>query len=185
MFKCPLTGQLCFNEKTQEVPFTINGQPSKTHICNICATQIVIQQNIWQNFLRTTFVILGIDKLIAADEMKQVISTIKNKQELDTFIEEVKARNAQSPCPKCNMDIHSLMSSGRIGCANCYSHFADFIRTLVMKVQNKATTHIGKKPKDTSGGNMEILKQELEMAIKEEKYEEAAVLRDKIKGIQL
>lgn len=96
------------------------------------------------------------------------------------FIEEVK-------CDKCGYTLDDYKKSGLFGCDHCYDVFEDSIDNLLLKIHGK-NRHINKLDKKeteiVNENSIEGLKNKLEKLVKEEKYEEAAVIRDKIKEIE-
>lgn len=91
-------------------------------------------------------------------------------------------------CDGCGTDFGTFHSTGLLGCDKCYDVFADAVETMLQKTQG-ATSHNGKitgadKEKISKQNELRDLKANLQKAILEEKYEEAAVLRDKIKEIE-
>lgn len=99
-------------------------------------------------------------------------------------------------CESCGYTFNDIVNSGRYGCANCYDVFEDRMDPILKKLQgaNRHTGRLGKisdnnvKFDKTSDNNVENenngkskLEEELKKAIKEERYEDAAKLRDEIK----
>lgn len=82
----------------------------------------------------------------------------------------------------CGITIFDLLKSPKLGCAKCYDTFAEDIRPVVDAVQRGATKHKGKKPKNLPK-SADALKEEMHKAIKEENYERAAEIRDKLKDL--
>ena len=76
------------------------------------------------------------------------------------------------------MDMYNIQKNGKFGCPRCYNNFYEYIFEIVSKCQDD-TKHIGKIPKN----NIKYLEKNLENMIKEENYEEAIILRDKIKQL--
>ena len=76
------------------------------------------------------------------------------------------------------------MNRGRLGCAECYDHFADVLPNFLKQMQ-AGTRHIGKvyAPEDLDDKEKEMrgLNKKLEEAIREENYELAAKYRDQLK----
>ena len=75
--------------------------------------------------------------------------------------------------------------SGRLGCPYCYEHFKDGLGQLLRAVQRNEQ-HVGKIPSRESvrvqkSTEIAALKQALDEAIGEERFEEAAKIRDRIK----
>lgn len=91
-------------------------------------------------------------------------------------------------CEYCGSTFNDIVKNGRVGCANCYSKFEDRLQPSITKMHGNAK-HIGKNvtytqeaDEDiTSETELEKLKNLLKEAIKEQRFEDAAVLRDKIK----
>jgi protein arginine kinase activator len=93
-------------------------------------------------------------------------------------------------CPTCGMTERELRESGRVGCPDCYSTFADILNPYVRKVHG-ADRHVGASPAGTetpqaapAEGSVEALRAKLNEAIKNEEFEQAAVLRDQIKQME-
>ena len=88
-------------------------------------------------------------------------------------------------CSQCGFSQADFKKSGRLGCPECYSTFAEGLEGL-LKSMHKGTQHAGKVPegmrqaRDTSK-KLESLQKKLDKAIKEENFEQAAALRDEIK----
>lgn len=88
-------------------------------------------------------------------------------------------------CPDCQTSFDTVRRSGFLGCDKCYQTFGDSIEAMLSKIQ-PSTTHKGKLSgadgkKIERENTLKSLEEELKRAIIEEKYEDAAVLRDKIK----
>jgi protein arginine kinase activator len=84
--------------------------------------------------------------------------------------------------------LDGFRESGRLGCSNCYEDFRENVEAVLEKVQAK-NFHIGKIP-ERSGGELKMkneilcLKKKLKDRIKKEEFEEAALLRDKIRVLE-
>ncbi len=91
-------------------------------------------------------------------------------------------------CDKCGLTLDGFRESGRLGCSNCYEDFRENVEAVLEKVQAK-NFHIGKIP-ERSGGELKMkneilcLKKKLKDRIKKEEFEEAALLRDKIRVLE-
>lgn len=111
-------------------------------------------------------------------------------------------------CNECGYTFDDIVNTGRLGCANCYDVFEDRLDPIIRKIQN-SNRHIGRigkildsriekrqekndnkkvenKEESSNKNNNELenLQLELKAAIKDERYEEAAKIRDKIKEIE-
>ena len=95
------------------------------------------------------------------------------------------AGGVELKCPRCGFTQADFKKSGRLGCPECYKTFAEGLEGL-LKTMHKGTRHTGKAPealrqsRDLSD-RMKTLQIKLAKAIKDEDFEEAAILRDEIK----
>ena len=88
-------------------------------------------------------------------------------------------------CPRCGFTQVDFKKSGRLGCAECYTTFAEGLEGL-LKSMHKGTKHAGKVPQSLQYNKdvtekLNGLQKRLEKAIADEDFEQAAVLRDEIK----
>ncbi|MGI6566729.1 MAG: UvrB/UvrC motif-containing protein [Limnochordia bacterium] len=91
-------------------------------------------------------------------------------------------------CPNCGHAYGQFKESGRLGCSECYEEFKGEIVPLVRRIQG-SVGHTGKAPGISSAAagyrqQIEELREQQRKAIIEEKYEEAAKLRDKIRALE-
>jgi protein arginine kinase activator len=92
-------------------------------------------------------------------------------------------------CPVCGFTQADFKKTGRLGCSACYDTFADGLVSL-LKGMHKGLHHTGKMPAKLSrrfamADRVKTLESELQQAVKEEKYEDAARLRDEIQKLEL
>jgi protein arginine kinase activator len=97
-------------------------------------------------------------------------------------------RSTEETCPTCGMSYTEFKKSGLMGCNNCYKNFASIVTPVIKRVQGN-TEHIGKLPLKSGKVIMEKklmdnLKEQLQKAIINEEFEEAAKIRDKIRELQ-
>lgn len=88
-------------------------------------------------------------------------------------------------CPHCGFSQADFKKSGRLGCPECYTTFAEGLEGL-LKSMHKGTQHVGKTPEKLRAPRdntkrLDALQKKLDKAIKEEDFEQAAALRDEIK----
>ena len=88
-------------------------------------------------------------------------------------------------CPHCGFTQADFKKAGRLGCAECYTTFAEGLESL-LKSMHKGTQHAGKIPENLRQSRdvskkLEALQKKLDKAIKDENFEQAAALRDEIK----
>jgi protein arginine kinase activator len=92
-------------------------------------------------------------------------------------------------CGYCGSSFNDIINSGRVGCANCYDKFEDKLAPSIEKLHGR-TKHVGKfvsytedaeeTAENESVSEEEKLKAELKLAVQEQRFEDAAVIRDKI-----
>ncbi|MBQ4526838.1 MAG: UvrB/UvrC motif-containing protein [Clostridia bacterium] len=140
-----------------------NGKYTELHLCRECASKLgYIKDN--DNIFNLTSV-------------------------FGDFLSVPKSAPAQvAKCPNCATDFDTVRRTGFLGCDKCYEAFAPVVEAMLSKIQ-PGTVHKGKLS-GTDGKKIERdntlknLKEDLKRAVIEEKYEEAAILRDKIKEFE-
>ena len=91
-------------------------------------------------------------------------------------------------CPDCGMTLAEFRQKGRMGCSKDYEVFGSHTRELLERIHG-ATQHVGRLPGQDAAmveraRRMCELQKELEAAIRQEAYEQAARLRDELKLLQ-
>jgi protein arginine kinase activator len=105
---------------------------------------------------------------------------------------------SDKPCSGCGMTYRQFRKNGRLGCVDCYDAFAAELRRLMKRIHG-AQTHTGKRPAEPSQvvtdapiaaaiepevavkeDDLHQLRADLERAVRDEAYEQAAALRDQI-----
>jgi protein arginine kinase activator len=90
-------------------------------------------------------------------------------------------------CDHCKITWQKFQETGLLGCEHCYTAFNEKLKVLLRRIHG-SNKHIGNRPPqfrqidDTV--DLTTLKNELKRMIKNEKYEQAAVLRDRIRDIE-
>jgi len=92
-------------------------------------------------------------------------------------------------CEKCGLTFEQFQKNGRLGCDNCYSTYRNKLDSLFRRIQGGNVKHTGKTPKRAEKSiknSIELEEQRmlLKKALQDENYEEAAILRDKIKKLE-
>ena len=122
-----------------------------------------------------------------------------DEQLLPSFMKE-----KSTQCNSCAELYDDFIKTGLLGCAECYDMFEDRLDPVLKNIQGHVK-HVGRKPlnisekmqntgendtkksieenKKTENNQLEQLKKDLNKAIEEERYEDAATIRDKIKQI--
>ena len=164
--------QAC-KEKTATIHLTelTDGQRCETHLCQQCAESqgLAIKSQIPLNELLNTLLSAG----------PQAVENNENGPDPES----------QNPCPNCGMTLKQFSKESQLGCPHDYEHFEDELAPLIKQTQDSHDHHIGKVPSrmpDDHHRDIELksLQRQLDMAIKNEDYEAAAKLRDKIRSAQ-
>lgn len=98
-----------------------------------------------------------------------------------------KSAGAKS-CPGCGYTFAEFRRVGKAGCSQCYSTFAAELAPSIRSIHGNSK-HTGRAPakakaKNKKENELKALKKELKAAISDENFEEAAILRDKIRDIE-
>ena len=96
---------------------------------------------------------------------------------------------AKTKCPCCSVDFSYIAESGKAGCPECYKTFYEQLLPYLKRVHG-STKHSGKIPNRAPLAIVEkedtvsSLKSRLASLIAEENFEEAALVRDKIRELE-
>lgn len=159
--KCEKCG---INTATTHIKSIVNGVLREIHLCPVCASKQGYGDISNMNFAGMLASMFG-DNL-------QISNGFNDKK-----------------CPQCKQTFSQIAKTGKVGCPECYKTFKSELLPYIKRVHG-STVHVGKvpnsaplivKPKTPS---IEDLRLELNKLISEEKYEQAAVIRDEIKRIE-
>ena len=121
---------------------------------------------------------------------EKISDLFDSKISIHDFFNSITTKPSQTlRCPKCDMSYIDFTKTGRIGCNDCYNTFFQELEPLIKRV-HKTINHTGKIPQSIQESILsnELLKNlriKLEHLVKEERYEEAAKVRDEIKSLQI
>ena len=92
-------------------------------------------------------------------------------------------------CEDCGLSYSEFEKTGRLGCAQCYTHFAEYLKPSLQKIHGR-TQHAGRHPKTfipDPQRELEIkqnrLRRLMDEAVACENFEEAARLRDELRSL--
>jgi protein arginine kinase activator len=109
---------------------------------------------------------------------------------LSSLVEANVEQEGEAPaleCPNCGMTYAQFRRTGRLGCPKDYAVFRDGLMPFLERVHG-ATAHVGKSPaaaQDSErAAEMLRLRRSLNDAVQNERYEEAAELRDQMRAIR-
>ena len=109
-------------------------------------------------------------------------------------------------CPECGFTRAHLKKIGRMGCPECYKTFADDLENM-LRAMHKGTRHVGKSPgqappapetprkaraaptprppsAESIKKRLAELKTAIDLAVEDERYEDAARLRDEMRALE-
>jgi protein arginine kinase activator len=102
--------------------------------------------------------------------------------------QEIGKNPAGERCLVCGFSQADFKKTGRLGCSACYDAFSEGL-TGMLRNMHRGTTHIGKVPARLAAARtrkreLAALEADLEKAVKEEQFEQAASLRDRIRHLE-
>ena len=166
------------NEATTHIKRVVNGEAEEHHLCAECAKK------------------LGYDHFL--DDFSLSIPNFFSSFFHDTM-PALKGAGA-AHCETCGSSFEDIVRSGMVGCADCYDKFFDRLLPSIQRIHGRAR-HAGKTPHytvvpdekgeqappektQTAEQQIAALQQEMQKAIDSQNFEQAAVLRDKIKELK-
>ncbi|MCM1284991.1 MAG: UvrB/UvrC motif-containing protein [Acetobacter sp.] len=168
------------NEATTHIKRNINGQREEMHLCSECAKE------------------LGVMEEFKMPSMSEFLSESLFGSLLGSGASAMNSIAEIERCRTCGSSFDDIVNSGHIGCSDCYDKFSERLEPSIRKIHGK-TKHLGKfisytqqdekknkfNNKDIEKENpVEALKKDLEQAVKEQRFEDAATLRDKINELE-
>lgn len=168
--KCQKCGK---NQATTHIKTVTNGEYAQYELCSQCAKE------------------MGYTNIFS--DMENEFSSFLGS----FFGNALPARSQATRCESCGSTYNEIAKTGHVGCANCYDIFGDQLMPSIRRMHGN-TTHCGKVPhsieytqvKDVTveevpeKTDVEVLKEQLQKAIKDQNFEKAAELRDKIKEME-
>lgn len=96
--------------------------------------------------------------------------------------EELSGHQHSQFCPACGFSLRDWKRTGRFGCPDCYEAFSDKIAPALQRLHSD-TVHRGKIPRGAYSQSLvqnriAELQKQLDAAVKEERFEDAAAARD-------
>ena len=157
------------NEATTHIKQIINGEMDESHLCTDCAEHLGFN-DMFSGFN------LNMSDLFGGflGDMMPSLTMGKVKR-----------------CPRCGCSFDDIVREGKVGCAECYSTFYDKLAPSIQRIHGKIK-HSGKISAgageqsriETAEEKIEKLKAKMNEAVAEQKFEEAAAIRDEIKALE-
>lgn len=89
-------------------------------------------------------------------------------------------------CSACGTTGEEFLRTGFVGCSQCYKEFAPLIMPVIKRIQGDVS-HVGKVPlgvENSVSAEYDRLKKDLEKAIELEEYEQASIIRDRMRQLK-
>lgn len=165
------------NEASIHLIKVTNNNVEKINLCMDCIKNY--------SFFSTEDFFTDLTKILS--KFFEIDIKISAKEDSDKLFESVSV-NDNKKCPFCNIDLNTIKSIGRVGCANCYNEFRDALNPIVKTIHG-SLEHKGKVPVKSSNDvkiekEIRDLKYQLKEEVTVENFEVAAKLRDTIKKLQ-
>lgn len=172
------------NEANIRYTQIINGVKKEIALCENCAKKLGVDS-------------IGIPDL--AMNFHSFLGDFFNDYAENAFLPSFE--NEVVKCKKCGMTYDEFIKNGMFGCSECYDTFSNPIDSLLKNLHGTAK-HIGRKSAkgelnrtltktekkqekvEKVNNKKEKLEKELNVAIKEERYEDAAKIRDQLKEMK-
>ena len=156
----------CPNQATLHITEILEGNASEIHLCEKCAREYLSESESQDSD--------GVTAELAAklEELQE-----SENDEFDRL-----------RCSGCGITFSEFRDIGRLGCPSCYDEFRSQLRPLLENI-HEDLLHSGKRPAHIPGHSddqsrvLQLRTQQRE-AIRQEDYEKAASLRDKIAEIE-
>jgi len=166
------------NTATCHLTKVVNGKLLEIHVCEKCIPEVkdsnLADFDIWD----------AVSKLAAEKGMPDPSQGVEPPP-----VEEISAKSLlmesssdTAACPACGFSNEDLRKIGRLGCPQCYDVFEDMLKGVIKDCQ-KGPRHTGKVPHGMMTLKLKRLEEQLDDAVREERFEEAAKLRDQIKSL--
>lgn len=166
--KCQSCGE---NEANVKYTQIINGNKEEVFLCDRCASQMKLDMNFK----------FGFDDIFSSFFAEPTL--VKPVQITEGLV-----------CDACGMKYDEFAKNGMLGCENCYNVFSKRLDNVLKKIhgnnrhieeERRPEPSINKTSKKKSvKEEIAELKEKINACIKSEDYEQAAILRDKIKKLE-
>ena len=148
------------NEATVKLVAIIDGVKTERHLCASCMEKQKRQ-------LRSE----GMQSMLSA-----IISSARKT-----------ANQPSLRCSNCGLSYDEFRKTSRLGCAQCYDDFKVQLKPLLHRLHG-STQHVGRVPELVdeelkTSTKLDQLRREMEIAIACEDFEQAAILRDALRGL--
>ncbi len=138
----------------------VNGVSQKTSLCGDCALKEGV-------FNQGTSIF---------DDMFSSFADLLGYEQVENIV-----------CPVCKTSLRDFRSTGRLGCPNCYEAFREEVISIIKRIapfethkQETIKAKGGKSEKLSKDEKIKQLREEMKLAVKDERYEDAAKIKKQI-----
>lgn len=182
------------NEATVSIRTNINGVTKQQKLCRDCAQE--------EGVFESAFDTLPIPNYVGQSAFSLPFSLAKVFGQLDPG--QMTKTISFDVCPDCGRSIANFQEDGLFGCPTCYSHFRNWIEPMLDEIQGghiqlevvggdgsrgidldtSISAEESGKSEPLENSPLSTLQVKLKDLVQQEKYEEAALVRDQIKAIK-
>ena len=164
------------NEATIHMTNIVNNKKTEQHFCSTCVSELQQEGKLspYSSFMNDMW-----DNSFFTNDF------FKNMVYPDNLLKSHQSKR----CPQCDITYDEFNRVGKFGCGQCYETFNSEIDPLLERIQG-SSEYEGTVP--SRGTNIfkakyevKRLRHQLDTAIQAENFEEAAILRDKIKELEV
>lgn len=157
----------------------VNGKSVEVHVCEKCIPELaqggLVDFDIWESVAK-----------LAASKGKPDPSKAIEQEAVEISAKSLLIRQSGSSnleCPACGFTSAEVRKTGRLGCPQCYEVFSTMLHDVLTDCQ-KSQQHTGKIPITYLQLRRNKIEDDLRRAVAEERFEEAAVLRDQLNRLE-
>ena len=143
----------------------VNGVSQKTNLFRDCA----MKEGVFNNQKTNLF-----------DEMFSSFADMLNFEQVENLV-----------CPVCKNTLREFKSTGRLGCPNCYEIFREEISNIIKRIapfethkQEAMKINEAKPKKPSKEEQIKELREQMKLAVSEERYEDAAKIKKQITKLE-
>ncbi|MBO4816122.1 MAG: UvrB/UvrC motif-containing protein [Clostridia bacterium] len=174
------------NQATVRYTEIINGEKKEMHLCEECSHKLGIDNISFNMPINFSSFFGGLLDDYNEEEFMPLLNTVKELK-----------------CDNCNLTYDEFINQGKFGCEECYDVFSNKIDSLLKRLHG-SSKYVGRKALNTKSNvnnssvekakndnskikddnKLEKLQDDLKKAIAEERYEDAAKIRDEITSLK-
>ena len=154
----------CGNPSVYHSTLIVNGVSQKTNLCRDCA----IKEGVF-NQGNSLF-----------DDMFNSFADVLGFEQVENIV-----------CPVCKTSLREFKSTGKLGCPNCYEMFREEISSALKRIapfethkQDTIKVKQVKSEKLSKEDKIKQLREEMRVAVSEERYEDAAKIKKQITKLE-